>query len=64
MLSLVKNKMMKFEMKDSKHACGMGDVCGIHANRTMQIGEYISKYMILSLSLSYYKEKEARTSYS
>lgn len=29
----------------------------------MQIGEYISKYMIHSLSLSYYREREARTSY-
>lgn len=43
---------------------GGGSVCGIHANRTMQIGEYIGKYMILFVSLSYYKQKEARTSYS
>lgn len=52
---------MKFKMKDLKHACGMGEGGGVES---VQIGEYISKYTIHSLSLSYYRGKEARTSYS
>lgn len=47
--------MMKFEMKYSKHR--VGGVGGIHANRTMQIGEYISRYMIHFLSLPFYQGK-------